>query len=957
MRRAMALVVCLGLVAGVALQGQGAAPPVIRLSKAERARLEQKADELDERLGRLYQLGKVAEGAALAVQVVKLRQALYPEIEYPDGHPELAVSLNRLGFVLEVRGELVKALNYYEKSLAMLEKLYSESRYPDGNASLAKALNNLGSTLRKMGELTKALGYYERALVMFQKLYPDGHPDLAGSLNNLGSALEDVGESAKALDCFAKALTMRQKLYPRSRYPDGHARLAISLHDLGGVLWTMGQLAKALDYFEQAYAMNQRLYPTFRYPDGYPDLATSLDNLGGILQAMRQPAKALDYRKKAHAMTEKLYPKADYPDGHPALAISLNNLGGTYSDMGEPAKARGYFEKALAMQKKLYPPHRFKDGHPNLARTLDNLGDVLASLGERTQALDHTEKAHVMLLKHTEREIGNVSEVQARAFLHSLPRLQSGYLSAAVSLPGKEASSYEAIWPARVLLLRLLFGRHESARVALLKSAEARHTWQELAVVRRQMSWLMIEPDNDPADRDKALEKLNREQIRLEQTMVKLLPELEERKQLAQLGPKDLASMLPTQSAFLDFVRYYHVSNGKFLGWRYLAFVLTPDARVACLQLGDAKPIDTAIASWRRSLNANEPSNAPARLRTLVWDKIESTLPKDTRTLYLCLDGDLTQLPFAALPGRHKDTVLLEDYTLAVVPAGQWLLQQLRKSPAEDKFSKPVAFGDIAFGTGKYDPLPATAREIDRVVAKMGGTTLRSKDATVSALRKHLPEATVAHLATHAYYDKKTLDEEYARIKKHRETWTLNAQGSERVGLALRNPLGFAGLVLAGGNDPTTADGGGILTGLDILELPLGKLHLCVLSACETGLGEWTADAGVAGLQRAFHVAGCRNVVGSLWQVSDDATAALMTQFYHEMRVNKRTPLAALREAQLTIYRHPERIQSLAGKRGAPDLEKAVASGSAPAKLAVGAQGQKADTRLWAAFVLSGPGN
>jgi CHAT domain len=56
--------------------------------------------------------------------------------------------------------------------------------------------------------------------------------------------------------------------------------------------------------------------------------------------------------------------------------------------------------------------------------------------------------------------------------------------------------------------------------------------------------------------------------------------------------------------------------------------------------------------------------------------------------------------------------------------------------------------------------------------------------------------------------------------------------------------------------------------------LNLDQLELAVLSACETGLGEAASGEGVLGLQRAFHLGGCRNLVASLWKVDDDASAA-----------------------------------------------------------------------------------
>src|SRR5256885_12914854 len=51
----------------------------------------------------------------------------------------------------------------------------------------------------------------------------------------------------------------------------------------------------------------------------------------------------------------------------------------------------------------------------------------------------------------------------------------------------------------------------------------------------------------------------------------------------------------------------------------------------------------------------------------------------------------------------------------------------------------------------------------------------------------------------------------------------------------------------------------------------------------------------------------------SLWKVDDEATAALMGLFYHNLWVKGQSPLEALRQAQLTLYRseeHTSEIQS-----------------------------------------------
>ncbi len=266
------------------------------------------------------------------------------------------------------------------------------------------------------------------------------------------------------------------------------------------------------------------------------------------------------------------------------------------------------------------------------------------------------------------------------------------------------------------------------------------------------------------------------------------------------------------------------------------------------------------------------------------------------------------------------------------------------------------ALGNVDFGASTtaaavWQPLPGTAAELAalRTLLPPGQLVIASGGrATWERVQRELQRAHGAHLATHGFFAAEEL-----RSDQVSQEGPLRNPAKP---VPARNPLAYCGLVLAGANGSETEAVPAKITGEDILGLDLDRLALVVLSACESGLGDVAAREGTFGLPRAFHLAGCRNVVASQWPVDDEATAAIMAGFYRQLVVQRQPPLTALRHAQLAVLRHPARLAELSGRRGAAAQQAAWAATDEPHTAATDG-GRRSPAHLWAAFCLSGPGN
>lgn len=215
----------------------------------------------------------------------------------------------------------------------------------------------------------------------------------------------------------------------------------------------------------------------------------------------------------------------------------------------------------------------------------------------------------------------------------------------------------------------------------------------------------------------------------------------------------------------------------------------------------------------------------------------------------------------------------------------------------------PAIPADSLIARGLVASLPATRLEVDSINRIMENshwdvrtfTGSLGTEASFKALSGQLKS--VIHVATHGFYG-----------KDDRENIIMPGIFSYGNRYVEDKAMARSGLLFAGAANawqmPDTVDNG-ILTAQEVSALDLRGLDLCVLSACETGLGEISGD-GVFGLQRGFKKAGAKTLLISLNRVYDEATGLLMTEFYRNY-LSGMSKVESLKSAQqyLRDYERP----------------------------------------------------
>jgi CHAT domain-containing protein len=833
-------------------------------------------------------------GSAICVDRFKKHSILNP---VGGVMPSKQKDLARLEFLYRPASELYQAGKFNEAIPIVREALeLAEKTLGPDHLETAGVLNSLAELYRLTGDYAKAEPLYQRALNICENVHGPDHPTTAVYLTNLAELYRGIADYSKAGPLFRRAIEIYEKALGADHSdadPQEIVKMrkncAICMNNLALLLMAMNHYAEAETIFAGALKIREKVLGLH-----HPDTAQALSNLGVLYYSMGAYAKAKPFYERALKINEK----ALGPD-HPNTAAVLYCLAVLFHSKGAYAKAGPLLERALKINEKALGPD-----HPDTT-VLYSLAILKIDIGEVEDAISLARRKGQAEEKFLSDILSFTSEEQRLGFQSATnPYTLFATLASAPEL------AQTVLRQKGVVLDSLL----EDRLVAEASTdPNQREVIAELRVKKQRLMQLLLEVPRDlseAAQQLRAAEKdtLSTEVEQLEGGLARQVAGLGRARGALSVTVAQVQSVLPKQAVLLiELLRYSHyLGKGKFED-HYGAVVIPASEEPKWVPLGAAAEIEKDIKLYQKSVRPETDeasqgqlteSQAEALLGSVlkaleqrVWAPIEKALPKDTTTIIVSPDGELSFVSFATLL-TPDDRFLGEKYSISYVASGRDLLRenkassnsttivfanpdferqattQAAGSSSDDALQRSIEMRDLQ--SISLPALPGTAAEA-AALEEQGGKAVKvflGSEATEAELNR-VSSPRVLHLATHGVF--------LPEVEFGKQTNPLLRSG-ESPKVVLQNPMYRSFLALTGaertlrawsGGKPPPMENDGVVTAEEVGGLKLNGTWLVVLSACETGSGEARAGEGVMGLRRGFVQAGAQNLLMTLWPVLD----------------------------------------------------------------------------------------
>lgn len=784
-----------------------------------------------------------------------------------------ATALNVLGRSFQKVKKLKEAEHCLLKSIGIRKKNHGLT-HPD----VANSLYSLGILYYEMGDFSKAESYQLQAFDLRKKIGGLENPNAAASLNSLGILYRSLGDFGKAEQYYLQALDIFLKTLGHS-----HRDIAPLYNNLGSLYWKLKKYSLAEEYFIKALeTANNSMGPL------HPLVSQIMNNLGILYGDLGEFIKA-----EQHFLFSIEIRKKTVGAEHPDVATPLTNLANLYRDLGEKEKAEPCYHKALEIRKKTLGLE-----HPDVAFSLYNLGSLYRSQGEILKAYEFHKEFENLNKKLITRFFPSLSEQEREAYMKMgidiRENLVSFWAEEGVDKPQLRTELFDHQLFYKGMLLNA--GARWKQRIKTSGDLKLIRRYDEWEFCQQKISKLLT--STDPVERSPLDSLLKKAEI--------LEKELSQRSEnFARLGENkfknwdEIRQTLKPGEAAIEMVRFrkygilkivtdtsagsklYYTIKGLTDTIQYAALILTKKSSFPEMVI--LKEGMNMEGRWFRFYrNSIQQRDDDVASYNRFWKPIAKFI-KGINKIFFSSDGVYHKINLSSLKNPDSGKYLMDELEIANVGSSKDLIQ-LRDEDKENhlafllgnpEFDNTNSSGlksrsgpDLSYylrpnPNFEIPSLPGTLAEVNQVAGLLRQNSWEVQEfvgpSASEDIIKDSYKPRVMLISTHGFF------------------YPDSGSGS--------NPLLRSGLLLTG-SAKTLRDGhrgegeDGILTAYEAMNLNLDNTELVVLSACETGLGDIKNGEGVYGLQRAFQVAGARNLIMSLWKVDDEVTQKLMTSFF-----------------------------------------------------------------------------
>ena len=811
----------------------------------------------------------------------------------PKTDVNLPLLLNETAMVLIECGRYTQARATLERARKLVP-LYDEVHREELNAEIN---NNFGFYHSDLGHYQVAEQFFHKAIAWYEEHYGRNHIRTTVPRANLALMYQSMGIYKRAERILKKNLSISKRTLGEQ-----HLLTTIDMANLAGLHSDAGRMEESLALYEQCLKITTELVG----PD-HPFTGVDHSNLSLAYAADGSVELAEKHLNLALAVLEK-QPQAAALLG----AAAFQNLAGLYADHGQFEKSEEWFQKALRVENQIAG-----DTSQDVANILQQYAVAKWNLGEKTAARALARQKYEIEKAVIQNVFTFTSEEERFAFLDRINPLDP-----LISF-GSAEDIAQITLERKALVIDSLVRSQAAARKANTPEVQQlmeqiRKTTFDIIHLKTQLTL-----ENDPTQTRTLRTQLTEKNTTLETSRKQLARLIDQPLNTANLLPRIQAGLLPG-SVLVEFVEYdqYTQYQGEINPWirSYGALIVPPAGPPQWIPLGRTKPIEKLIKEYSPTQPRSEAAYEDLlnQLHSHLIAPLLPQLPEETRMLVIAPDGQLNFLNFATLI-TPVDRFLCEQFDIRHITTGRDLVAT--GQPAQPADARLAAFANPAYG-GPDRTLQSRARAAtlqDLQFAPLPGTEHESAFLNQSAPTWNLkpqiftgPQATEArlhslqsphilHLATHGFF----LNPKASKQREETGETSIQSEELMRAGPKAAG-LMHSGLALSGAAETLRrwqagqipdARNDGIVTAAEVRLLHLNQTWLTVLSACETGAGKVRAGEGVLGLRRAFTQAGTRNLLFTLWPISDRITAGIMQEFYQEALRDQNAP-RALAEVQ-----------------------------------------------------------